>query len=496
LLIAVGWADSRRSFSFSSIKILGTIFLINTIFEFLVHRGEVILNLKTIYSGIVIFTILSALLTGYSIWQSRQNGASTKWKIFTLIGMLSLVISLIQVLGYKDFSYKLISESQTIWPGVLMGLSALSLLMFVYSVAASRRDAAFKVNKVFLIATALGIPALSQLFPVFESRHIYWSCVPLATVAIAWVSSAVFIEKVRKINLLILSTVLTFPFSATAIGYYERQIEPRVKLEGAGFFDGLMLDPKLANWLLPLLASVRGYEQTKPQTPIIFIGHNFAFGLTVQNKLAANRYSLRQYNYIDPKDYKTFSMFVRKYKPIFWLEGSFIALSQNRDFVPKGYCLIGSAPSSEVNSFATQILAPCANQANQADQAEYTFIPSRPSQTKLLDSFPSELSMIEVQVPLGKFSNLDSINVLALGGLGNWTTLPIKNTWGIAIVEKSGDEYRIRNEGLRVEKMNLAHADKVIFWFSDNGRLSKCPELQVDLGFNGGEHKAIPANCE
>jgi hypothetical protein len=182
-------------------------------------------------------------------------------------------------------------------------------------------------------------------------------------------------------------------------------------------------------------------------------------------------------------------MFVKKFKPIFWLEGPYIVLSQDRDFFPNGYCLIGSAPSSEVNYFATAILAPCEN------RAEYQFIAPREKLTKSLDGFPSSLPMVEIQINLNEPRNLDAVNIIAPIGLGNWTTLPIQNTWGIAVVDKVGNEYKIRNEGQRMDRMNLPHENKLTLWLPDNGKLTKCPELQIELVFDGGKHFSSVADC-
>jgi hypothetical protein len=127
--------------------------------------------------------------------------------------------------------------------------------------------------------------------------------------------------------------------------------------------------------------------------------------------------------------------------------------------------------------------------------ANYQFFPAHENLTKTLDGFPPSLPMVEIQVLLSESKNLDAINVLAPNGLGNWTSLPIQNTWGIAVVDKVGDEYKVRNEGQRVGKMNLSHGGKLYLWFPDNGGLSKCPELQVELVFNDGTHSTTVATC-
>jgi hypothetical protein len=120
------------------------------------------------------------------------------------------------------------------------------------------------------------------------------------------------------------------------------------------------------------------------------------------------------------------------------------------------------------------------------DMAEYQFIPSNESLTKVLDGFPPTLPMVEIQVQLRESKNLDSVNVVAPNGLGNWTTHPIKQTWGIGIIDRDNGVSKIKNDGQRNDKMNLAHGHKLTLWFPDNGSLTSRPELQVELVFDGG----------
>ena len=130
------------------------------------------------------------------------------------------------------------------------------------------------------------------------------------------------------------------------------------------------------------------------------------------------------------------------------------------------------------------------------DHAEYQFIASNASVTSKLEAFPASLPMIEVELELTESKNIDSVNIFSPNGLGNWTTFPIKNTWGIGVVNNAGGSYKMDNEGQRKARMNIAHGRKLSLWFPDNGNLTRCPELRVEIFFEGGDTINTIARCK
>jgi hypothetical protein len=128
--------------------------------------------------------------------------------------------------------------------------------------------------------------------------------------------------------------------------------------------------------------------------------------------------------------------------------------------------------------------------------AEYKFIPSHEGQTTGLDSFPATLPIVEIQFELHESINVAAVNVIAPNGLGDWTTRPVKNTWGIGIVNIKGGVLTVINKGPRTEKMKLTVSRNLILWFPDNGGLSKCPELQVEFLLDSGKFINAIADCK
>jgi len=360
LLIAAGYTKTLRTFSLTTFNTLVCAFVINVVFAVLIHRESVWVQFSSVYSKHALWTIALAFLTGFSIWHSRQMGAPKKWRILAVAGSIAVALMLFKIIGYQNLSYKVISELQVVWPGILLALSALTIFMLIYTVVADGRAFADNIDKGVLAAIALGIPALSQLFPVCEARHIFWSCIPLATVAVSLAVRPLLSSRVGQFNTFVLAMMLIVPFSTTAIGYYERQATPRVKINSGTFLDGMMITPEFNSWLTPLLESIQHYENIHPNTPIIFLGHHNAFGLAAQNKAVPNRYALKQFNYGDPQEVIPFQQFISAYKPILWLEGSFAAQSNDRKLLPDSYCIIATMPlNKNINPFDSVILAPC-----------------------------------------------------------------------------------------------------------------------------------------
>lgn len=124
----------------------------------------------------------------------------------------------------------------------------------------------------------------------------------------------------------------------------------------------------------------------------------------------------------------------------------------------------------------------------------YHFIAPQEPLVKVLDNFPAALPLIEIQLGLKEAGSVDSIYVSAPNGLGEWTTLPSNNLWGIGIIEKSNG-LRIRNAGGRKENLTLPIGRNLILWLPDNGNLSECPELYVELILTSGKRVAASANC-
>lgn len=125
--------------------------------------------------------------------------------------------------------------------------------------------------------------------------------------------------------------------------------------------------------------------------------------------------------------------------------------------------------------------------------AKFHFIPPQESLVKGLDDFPATLSLVEVQIELNNVENLEAAHVVAPNALGDWTTQPVKNIWGVGVIDKEGGN-KIKNAGPRKENLNLPIGRQLTLWFPDNGSLNKSPELQVELLVDGGKRVSFVAS--
>ena len=128
--------------------------------------------------------------------------------------------------------------------------------------------------------------------------------------------------------------------------------------------------------------------------------------------------------------------------------------------------------------------------------ANYKFIPSHELQTSVLDNFPKTLPMIEMQLVFQEAVSVSSVNIIAPNGLGDWTTRPVKNTWGIGILNKVNSVADIINKGPRVAKLNFSVDRDLLLWFPDNGNLYNCPELQIEISLENGKSINTVADCK
>jgi hypothetical protein len=126
--------------------------------------------------------------------------------------------------------------------------------------------------------------------------------------------------------------------------------------------------------------------------------------------------------------------------------------------------------------------------------ASYRFLSPQPNIVNGMESFPSTLPLIEIQIGLSEPVSLNSVYVAAPNALGEWTTQPANNLWGVGIIEYG--EHKILNSGARKVKLNTPIGRNLTLWIPDNGNLSKCPQLHVELILVDGKHISATPNCK
>jgi hypothetical protein len=56
--------------------------------------------------------------------------------------------------------------------------------------------------------------------------------------------------------------------------------------------------------------------------------------------------------------------------------------------------------------------------------------------------------------------------------------------------------FTIKNNDIRKYNLELPASEKLIFLIPDNGNLSACPPLNINLTYNGYRHLSFVANCK
>jgi hypothetical protein len=124
---------------------------------------------------------------------------------------------------------------------------------------------------------------------------------------------------------------------------------------------------------------------------------------------------------------------------------------------------------------------------------------SQENLVKGLVGFPSSLPLATVAIELKYSAPLKSINIGAIGkkdaNVGNWTTQSISYLWGIGILDNATGSTLINN-GDRREELNIPIDRKLTLLIPDNGNLSKCPDLYIQLTYMNGKHARTLAGCK
>ena len=113
---------------------------------------------------------------------------------------------------------------------------------------------------------------------------------------------------------------------------------------------------------------------------------------------------------------------------------------------------------------------------------------------KDLENFPITTLVAEVKIEFKNNFKLDSISIVADGGLGSWTTRPIYHLWGVGIFDQY-TSYNIINNGKRTEELRIPINSTLKILIPDNGSLSKCPILKINLATGDNNYLSTKAVC-
>jgi len=137
--------------------------------------------------------------------------------------------------------------------------------------------------------------------------------------------------------------------------------------------------------------------------------------------------------------------------------------------------------------------------STESIKASYHSSPSQDALVKDLDNFPTALPLATIQIALPNPTTLKAISISAIGSenteLGNWTTQPISHLWGIGILGETPNS-KLVNYGKRKEDLNIPISETLSLLIPDNGNLSKCPDLHIQLLYINGDRASTVASCK
>lgn len=168
-----------------------------------------------------------------------------------------------------------------------------------------------------------------------------------------------------------------------------------------------------------------------------------------------------------------------------------------RSILQESYTLIDQ--NNEIKLFLPSKVAGASLIVERLDGiANYKLIPPNEALVKELDNFPPTLSLAAIQIELSQSANLKRISISATKGLsdvGGWTTRPIPHLWGIGIVDDESST-KLKNYGPRGNNLNLTVGQRLTLLIPDNGNLSGCPNLKIDMDYGNHGHLSINARCK
>lgn len=386
-------------------------------------------------------------------------------------------------------------------PSIWMFLPVVIVLAFIGIIVKVIRVGLFQTEfKIYITYIALCFVSWLQYYPVSEPRHHFWSALPMCAIPVIFLWR-VYGQKLNPVNGISLSTysklvktlwwgisgLILMSFSLT----YFIEVKQRL-LSGIQIDASLRLLPaweRLSVYDTPFVnpPALRGMLGTKSQVDSMSRLHNKISAYIVAHPSAML------------KSYSSWDYLAANYLEHVVPNNSPPLLLNDTPLRPEGYRLL--AHETIAPAFAYQLAQPGQyylyspiDYYSSQVAAKYHLIEPHENLVKGLDNFPSTVQLAEIQIELKKSVNLDSVSILAVGGLGTWTTSPINHLWGVGIIDQVGLG-KIINKGARTEKLSLAINRKLTLLIPDNGNLSNCPELKVDLLIDGSIHLGALATC-
>ena len=143
-------------------------------------------------------------------------------------------------------------------------LVGLTMVSFAISAVSFRRGKSG--SHVDLLMSVAAVSAASQIYPVVEARHLWWSIVPVAGTAVAAAGEILARPMTRKVVASVVLVPLAF---ATVFDVTDVLREPRTLVRTPGPLEGMYFNSQFYRYFDDNIRTVAAYEKAHPGTPII-----------------------------------------------------------------------------------------------------------------------------------------------------------------------------------------------------------------------------------
>ncbi len=313
--------------------------------EFVGNRGTSgfeSLRASIITLGLPGLAILFYAREAVHLFQNQLPSNSFIWRL-SAIGALSVGAVLILRQGIGG----LWSPERALWAFILV--SPIGVLGLSRLGRDDRQEAQWHVRMIILFGITIG--SLTQLFPLTDLRHVWWSAFPAMGPAIHWLISRANSKGTR----VLLAGLALGPliWNAASVASNNLRIE-RVSLESPPVLRGMLVSKEFAQAFDGYFAAVDEFERKLGPKPVLNICFDGLFASIGKDfEIAGNQVSYDPQT-IDMNVKRTFAQYIKEREPIIWFCPPTVAagnspsspnvqtlIPSNYRFVERSICLQG-----------------------------------------------------------------------------------------------------------------------------------------------------------
>lgn len=290
------------------------------------HAGSIAIIRAEFMKMLPVSILVIALVALGGLAAERLGGSSNpRRNIGIALGGLVVATALAWALAWDWFLQWASLQGVLLWSAIVtlcVGIALVLAVITVISRRVARRNGGASGSTVGWVPlalpaiTALSLSALPQLYPVYESRHIYWAATPALGV-LAWV---IFIAARRQVLVIVgLAAIFLIPGIVTNVkGAYDRATSAWVSSPVPfGALDGMRLSQSFVDYYGGMMRALADAYAKRPDAPILNMGNDGLWNALGENVENADPYFVAWPVVGNPA---ARAEFIYREKPIIWYE--------------------------------------------------------------------------------------------------------------------------------------------------------------------------------